>query len=257
MRVPLAESFRGLLRQLRITRGGAVGATEIGTIDDGIQPVALVHTHYQRFDLDIWGAFGQVIVDAIAPSRFPAIGLVGQLGPTQDRLRDVWIRRIEFVQFHEPSGLSEAPGGTTPAAEVHLANFDLDTYDPFAIDPVRFPEFFATRGAFTFSRGAVMFGGTQTALDTVLLNGAPVTVVGPLYWNEMMFAGAGNTASGIILQVRPAGLRVIHDWSDPPLVLRAGDVIAVQSVAPSAPLAFGVTLQVNMYWSERLPQGRT
>jgi hypothetical protein len=189
-----------------------------------VVPTAQVDRFYPRSELDIWGCTSDYLTSAAG--RWPASMLLA--GP-----RALVVRRIEACCNREDFV------SITSQFTAHLFSPPLEQYNPVEFDPGAFFPFFATRAALTPNPGAVVVTGYQTGIATVIVNGLPVSLLGPRYY----LAAGLNTDTGTLL-----------DFTDPPIVIHPFQALCVQSLFPRQGLQ-DIFLAVNWYWSEIEDEG--
>jgi hypothetical protein len=86
-------------------------------------------------------------------------------------------------------------------------------------------------------------GGLGSALQVVVVNGVPITTIGPT-WPYVAVGGFGSVGS---LATEMWG------YQDPPFRLKPFSLCCVQAVNGAVPA--GQFLNLNFYYSERVPQG--
>lgn len=195
-------------------------------ISSGVVPVVEVDKHRSSDDSDIYGMFVQ------------AQGNLGQIEACALSSQDleVLIHRIEF--WWDPPSATQRP--------VHLFT-PLQNYTPFDA---------ASNAYFAWWEGpansqdvgklgrAFGVGGLGTGLQVVNVNGVPITTIGPT------LPSIQTGLFGIVAV--SAGF---WEFQDPPFRLKPFTMACVQSV--NALVGATDFLNVNFYYSERVPQGDT
>ncbi len=225
-----AKAFINLRRQWSVNAA-------FGEILTGVLPVVEVGKVRDDEHENVYGMFCQAVGDGVnvAACRLAALQ------------KDLLVYKVE----------AWVDALTTRAPTMHMFT-PLQTYDSMdvAVQNIFFPWFQGAARApggdpFGQATGAlseaVGFAGLGSGLMSVIVNGVPVTAIGPVYPYERWttFAGSGG------------GFQPVTLWSaqDPPLRIRPFQSIIVQTLL-GVMLGSGQPLNVNFYWSERSEQGQ-
>jgi hypothetical protein len=199
-------------------------------ISSGVVPVVEVDKHRAAEDQDIYGMLVQSSVGNGA--KLLACALVAQD-------REVLIHKIDFHY----QALSTILRG------VHIFT-PLQNYNPFNVNSAAYfawlqgPANVNDVGKLGRSFG---IGGAGNAHQVVVVNGVPVTTFGPFYqyeYHSVFVLGAGFNNE------KPN--RVLWSHQDPPFRLKPFSMCCVQEIWAGAA---GDLLDVNFFYSERVPQG--
>ncbi len=208
----------------------------VGEILTGVLPVVVVDTVRDDESQNLYGMFVQAQGDAL---NLGACVLAAQQF-------DVLVHKVEFW----------VDAISTRAPTVHLFT-PLQTYDPFdvALQNVFFPWFQGPASAppdnpFGAATGrlsaAIGIAGLGSALMALIVNGVPVTAIGPTYAFTRWTTFVGS---------QPSEHRVIWGFQDPPIRLRPFQRLCVQTLLPIM-LGVGHPLNVNFYYTERSEEGQ-
>ncbi len=199
----------------------------LAEVSSGVVPVAVVDKHYGSDEQNLWGMFVQAASNL---GQIEACALVAQD-------REVLIHKIEF--WWDPAAAANRP--------VHIFT-PLQAYNPFDA---------AVNAYFAWWQGKAVaqdigqlggtfgMGGLGTGLQAVIVNMAPVITIGPSF--PSLTLGAFGAARQTV--------QPIWSFQDPPWRLKPFTMACVQSV--NALVGAGQFLNVNFYYTERLPQGES
>ena len=224
-----AKALIGLRRRWSINNS-------VGEILTGVLPVVQVDKVYPTEDQDIFGMFCQALGDGVN------LGAV-LLGAQE---RDVLVHQVE----------AWVDAITTREPTFHMFT-PLQTYDPFdaALQNIFFPWFQGAArapandpfGQATGTLGSpIGLGGLGSALMVVIVNGVPITAIGPVtpYEKWTTFVGAGGGTK-----------RILWSFQDPPIRLRPFQRLCVQCPIGNM-LGDSQPLNVNFFYTDRREQGQ-
>lgn len=224
-------------------RSGVLGSGVARGVLDTVTPAVTVGRDWQTEELDLW-AFTADQANTLA-GQFPAIGILA--GD-----REVLVRRWEWMLTPTNTNAYHA----VPGAQVHLTKaLNLAVYDPVDTNTGEFFPFVLTTPGFVLPRCRIL-AGEHAGLPSVLIGGVLVApAIGPRAQATMH--GEWITA-GIYRLSRQPIFEPILNFSDPPIVIRPGEFLYMQSLIDTTgnPITGTTTfprLWVNAWYTERKP----
>jgi len=212
-----ARQLAGLQRRWNVN----AAFSELAT---GVVPVVEVDKHRAADDQDIYGLLVQANSNV---GQIEACALVSQT-------HEVLIHKIEF--WWDPA--------TSVSRPVHLFT-PLQNYTPFDVSSAAFFAWFqgpANANDVGKLGHAFGVGGLGSGLQVVVVNGVPITTIGPAY--PHLLTGVFATLQGV---------QPIWTFQDPPFRLKPFSMACVQST--NQLVESGHVLNVNFFYSERVAQG--
>lgn len=268
--VPTAKSL------LNATEGLKVRGAQIAEMLTGLLPVSIVDRQWSREDLNIYGASGfyeQVpwTTGGGAPPEWAGNTL--ELGSVYLLAleREVLVRRVTAaLEGTEGSADDGFGGGRSPITSLrdttrmlHLFTPD-PSYEPAALRPGIHFSWLSTKGsglATDLSR-AVLISGANTNLQQVTVQPfGLVQSIGPIKGTRLI--PVPQVTSGGFSHWRTDQQVTFLDWHDPPIVIKPGGRLCVQSLQfnpeslTNPDLGKTWTLVASFWYSERDFQGDT
>lgn len=195
---------------------------------DGIFPVAMVDKHVPDDRLDLYGMLVQEVHTGVA-GRYASCTL--QAGDKEIRVHEV----TAFIQHASQAYLGWIYHMMTPhptyqpwAAYLHGAYYPWLQTRIKQDRPIQFPDAFGV-------------GGENAALQTVSIDGVPITCTGKSMVLPRLFVGSGGFG--------PENTK-FWGFQDPPLRIKPYRQLMVQSAAAQGVAQVGMILSVNFIFSE-------
>lgn len=231
-------------------------STRLGEILTGILPVYIVEQAWPIDQLDVFGVSGITVDSAFGTTPFfHSCSLLNQLSdvrPPEELL--VWRIDANVYAVTQDPVTGEAFFSDSRSAGLHVFTPNLEFYNPAQTSVQEFRPWLqpigGPRSAQLRTSNARMICGHAPTLETVIVNGVPTPAVGPRMTRIM--ENTGSSFTNIL------GANLGFGWTPspaPPLLVRPGSELTVQSVSPmkisSGLFTDGQRLEVSFWFSTR------
>jgi hypothetical protein len=219
-----SNRLRRLIKRWKMSPQLRSGEAQISEATSWLQPSLLVDRDWADDDRVLWGVTADYTP---AAGQFPAVAIFAGS-------KEVLLRRIDWKVFTPVVGMEV--NVLTPPTGYNPVVFNPGQFYPFLQSNRANPDGGSTIGL----PEAIIVSGHQTGLMQVTINGVLINpAIGPRYVCDTQYYGSAVQAN--------CRNQVILDWDNPPWLLPAWRVLAVQVVNPVA----NRILYVNYYFSER------